>query len=221
MNTRAKLLLGGLTVALVMAAAISSTSAHRLQSSEIIYRSTWGPIEFTAGGVTIRCDATIEHTLHSRTISKVSGLLIGNIDRVQITRPCTGGEAYFLNAVENLEGSIVPFRLPWHVRYASFNGALPRIERVRLQVIELALLLRVTILGMVLNCLYESTEARPAILILNVNTETGRVEGIEAESGSTIPRATGVAACPTTAVWRDRGVARSLTGEVITIRLVA
>jgi hypothetical protein len=213
MRTRSKLLLGALTAALVLAAAVSTASATRLETSSQGIRAVWTALEFTGfgGAFTVRCPVTLEGTLHSRTISKVSGQLVGFVTRAILTESqCSGGTATILTA-----------SLPWHVRYDSFIGALPRITGVRVQLIGAAFRLRVRILGSEVLCLYQSTASGPAFGIFELNGETGRVEGLRADESQGIPRFEGAAACPSRGEFRGRSSVTVLgAATAITVRLV-
>lgn len=68
--------------------------------------------------------------------------------------PCSGGVSHALAET-----------LPWHVRYASFAGTLPRITRIRIQIIEL----QFTLIFSGITCLIKSTPANPAVLDVGVN----------------------------------------------------
>jgi hypothetical protein len=158
MQTCRKLLLTALTASLVLAVMVSSSSARRFALSNQLFRVTWSSLEFTGrepfGGTTrIRCSLTLEGSFHSRTLSKVSGQLVGYVTRAATTRPCNGAEVWILNGIERPTNT-----LPWHIRYDRFIGTLPAIERVRLQLIGVAFLMEIAGIG----CLYESTAARPA-----------------------------------------------------------
>jgi hypothetical protein len=159
MRIRSKLLLTALTASLVFAVMVSSSSARRFALSNQLFRVTWSSLEFTGrepfgGTLRIRCPVTLEGSFHSRTLSKVSGQLIGYVTRAALTRPCNGGEAWILNGIERPTNT-----LPWHIRYDRFIGTLPAIERIRLQLINASFLV---LIGGSIGCLFESTAARPA-----------------------------------------------------------
>jgi hypothetical protein len=133
--------------ALVLATGVSTASARRLSFSSGPFRSVWTSAEFEIreAGV-IRCRLTLEGSLHSRTLSKVSGALVGYVTRASMGSPCTGGELHLLAET-----------LPWHLRYNSFTGTLPAIETVRFQIVGFSLWL----MWFEIRCLYVSTAARP------------------------------------------------------------
>jgi hypothetical protein len=214
MRTRSKLLLGTLTAAIVLAALVNTATARRLEISNTGIRHVWTNLEFTGfGGLFIvRCPVTLEGTLHSRTISKVSGQLIGYITRAIVgpREQCTGGSAVILTVT-----------LPWHINYDRFIGELPRIRGIRLQLLNAGFNITARILGAETTCLFKSTHERPAFGILELNTETGRVENLRADETEGIPRFEGAAACPSSGEFRGRATTTLLGNTTpITIRLV-
>lgn len=111
-----------LTGITMMALAISSASARSLSISNQTFRAVWNPVTLAEPlGGTVSCPMTLEGSLHSRTIAKVSYALIGYITRALSGVPasCTGGEMTILQET-----------LPWHVRYFGFSGTLPNIAAV-------------------------------------------------------------------------------------------
>jgi len=137
MLRRTRLFLAGCCAALVLACAVGVTSARNLSLTSQTFRQTWAPLTMTGtglfeGAVTIRCNATIEGSFHSRTISKVLGSLIGYITMERFAHPCTGGEAWSANGVEVAQGRTLESTLPWHITYEGFAGTLPNITSIRL-----------------------------------------------------------------------------------------
>ncbi len=130
MKTHGKLLLASCAATLLLGLAVGSASATRLEVStqgiRVVFLLTepngGGPLEMSnnVGLPTVRCSLTLEGTLHSRTITKTSGSLIGSV-----TRAGLGGCPL----------SIVAGSLPWHMRYQSFAGALPNITAMTAQII--------------------------------------------------------------------------------------
>lgn len=138
-----KLLLLGLTAALVLGAAIGTASANRIAMSENHFRTVWGILTFEAGigFFNVKCPVTMEGSFHSRTLSKVAEQLIGYVTRVEINNAgCTSGHATVLTAT-----------LPWHIRYDSFTGTLPTIATIKEKLFGTAFLTEAA--GF--NCLYE------------------------------------------------------------------
>jgi hypothetical protein len=117
MPKQGRLLLAGLTSALLMAIAISAASANRLATNEQQVRLIFSPMVFTGEGIEppVRCPVTLEKSFHSKTIAKVLESLIGYVTKVTVGT-CTGGTAR-----ANTE------TLPWHIRYGGFTGTLPNI----------------------------------------------------------------------------------------------
>src|SRR5215213_7620345 len=127
MRTRSKLILAGLTAAILLSFAVGSASANRLSISTRNVRVVWSNLQLEGGGSRIICPVTLEGSFHSSTITKTAGLLIGHISRASVigsTPPCTGGHATVLRET-----------LPWHVTYESFAGTLPRPSRINIQLI--------------------------------------------------------------------------------------
>jgi hypothetical protein len=148
MRTWACGVLAGTTAALVLAVTVGTTSANRLEFSNQPFRASWSSATFTLmeGSGVVRCPLTLEGSLHSRVVSKVVGSLVGYLTRAPSQIVCTGGEFHFLTET-----------LPWHVRYDSFTGTLPRISTVRLRFVGFSLWL----LWFQTRCLYRSTAERP------------------------------------------------------------
>jgi hypothetical protein len=118
MRTRSKLVLVGLGATLLMALAIGSASARTFSISNQNIRVAFTNLELEAEGApTTTCRVTLEGSLHSRTIAKVRGALIGYLTRVS-TNICNNGV------------TILTQTLPWHIRYESFSGILPNITLI-------------------------------------------------------------------------------------------
>jgi hypothetical protein len=152
-------MVGTLAAAGMMAAAVGTASATRLSTSSQGIRAAWTNVEFIASGINVRCPVTIEGTLHSSTISKVSGILLGYVTRAIF------GEASCANG----RARTLPESLPWHIQYLGFNAAagLPEIEKVNVAVLGGTWLALVNILGSNVSCLYRTTAAEPATVSLN------------------------------------------------------
>lgn len=124
MRNRSKLLLAVFAATLFMSVVAGGASARRIEVSWQEYAIKW---EGTAGrwllfgdegGHRVSCEVTLGGSFHSKTISKVSGQLVGHVYRVNVTN-CQGGTAR-----ANAE------TLPWHVQYNSFTGTLPNITSI-------------------------------------------------------------------------------------------
>ena len=108
-----KLLLAVVGATVLLGSLVASASATRLSNSSSTLRATFPTSEFVGAFGTTRCALTLEGSLHSRTITKTAGLLMGYITRATLGT-CTAGSATVLTET-----------LPWHVQYASFTGTLP------------------------------------------------------------------------------------------------
>ena len=178
MTRHCRLILCGLTAAFVLATAAGSASAGKLSLSNRVIRATWAALEFaTEPGFSIRCPVTLEGSFHSNTIRKVIGALVGYITRASVKSDgigCAGGNMTLLQET-----------LPWHIRYNGFQGTLPRIEVVRINIIDFSvLILFETITG----CLFRSTAASPLVGALLMNSGTGQVTGLLLDELGGIPK---------------------------------
>jgi len=147
----------------LLGAVAASGSARSLSLSSRTFRATFLEMTFreeAEGGIAeVECPVTLEGSLHSSTIAKVVGTLIGYITRVEnIPAACTGGSMVLLSTT-----------LPWHIRYESFAGTLPTITSVTVQLIGFSFLMRVSTLFGVVECLYRSTATTPTTMALNRN----------------------------------------------------
>lgn len=151
-----KLLLAVVGATVLLGALVSTASANHLSSSTQTFRGTWARAEFIGGFGTVSCSLTLEGSLHSRTISKTAGLLMGAVTRASVG-PCSAGSATILQA-----------SLPWHVRYASFAGTLPTISSITTNVIGSAFQIREPTFG--ITCLSTSTAESPSTGTYNLNS---------------------------------------------------
>jgi hypothetical protein len=216
MRTRTKTMLCAFTTTLALATAVASVDARRLEFSNQRLRMTWNPLNFSnAGrGFSTNCPVTLEGSFHSRTLSKVSGSLVGYVTRTYVDRAnCAPNLIFFASGMPESEINT----LPWHVRYDSFSGTLPLITEIKLQVIDFRpeIELNSTI------CRFKSTAARPLYLLVTI-TETGRLEKV-LPTTATIPFNEGnPLLCPPEIAISGRGsitLLASATTE-ITVRLV-
>jgi hypothetical protein len=144
---RRRLIALGATV--VIAVFIGLASAARLSFSSQTQRSTWSSYEFESEFGTIRCAITMEGSLHARTFAKVREALIGYVTRVRVQRPCTGGTAWAHSGETNeVLGGTVSNTLPWHIVYQGFEGTLPNITGIQVEVLNSGFLLRFPIAGL-------------------------------------------------------------------------
>lgn len=171
MRNRSKLLLMGLTAAMLLSIGVGSASANRLSTNATAQRIVWTPLTFAStGGSVIRCNVTLEQRFHSATIAKVRGSLIGFITAANVAA-CSGGAVTVLTAT-----------LPWHVRYNSFTGTLPSLTGVNFDLIGTAFRIQPT--GSIA-CLARSTVENPARGTAVISG--GRVTGLRADPTATIP----------------------------------
>lgn len=114
----------GLTfvAALVLALFTSSAFAGRFSLSTQTFTATFTRVDYSGGFGTTECALTIEGSLHSRSMAKVAGALVGYIVRAA-HGTCSRGSATILRE-----------SLPWHIRYRSFFGTLPSISDLDLTV---------------------------------------------------------------------------------------
>ncbi|MGN6188599.1 MAG: hypothetical protein ACTHOE_06850 [Conexibacter sp.] len=109
----------------VMAGLAGTASARNLSINRSNITAVWREMTFTASGLSIRCPVTLSGSIHSSTIAKVAGSLIGYINSATVgTASCSGGSAR-----ANTE------TLPWHVRYRSFSGTLPNITSINTDIV--------------------------------------------------------------------------------------
>jgi hypothetical protein len=191
MHRRTRILLAVLLAALALSAAVATAQARRFELSNQTFRIVWDPIHrltFLEEGelVSVACGVTLEGSFHSRTLSKVCGQLIGYVTKAAVLHTCNGGDAIVLNGVEKLpNGATTPNTLPWHVRYERFEGNLPNISGVTLQLIGASFLVRIPFGGLFIGCLYRSTTASPARGIATVFAPS--VDLFRADEFSAIP----------------------------------
>jgi len=141
-----KLLLAALGASVLLGALVSSASARNLEISNQRIRSTWSSVRFVGGFGEPDCHVTLEGSLHSRTMAKVIGSLIGFITSAILSN-CVNGTATILRET-----------LPWHVRYSGFQGALPNITSLIVHVIGAGFRIRETF-G--ITCLALTSAAEP------------------------------------------------------------
>lgn len=155
-----KALLAVVGASALFGALVGTASARRFSSSSQTFRMMFSRLEWENGFVTTRCPVTLEGSFHAATSAKVSGTLIGYITAVP-RGTCT------VNTV-----TVLSETLPWHVRYTLFEGSLPTISRVTLNVIGFSIKGREAVTEVV--CLSSpSTAERPVRLILRRETVTG------------------------------------------------
>lgn len=210
MRNRSKLLLAAFTATIVMSLAVGSASARRFEVSSQNFRIRWAPLIFAAGGgVSVSCPVTLSGSFHSKTLSKVSGQLIGYVNVAQVGAgepPCTGGTARARTE-----------SLPWHVQYNSFGGSLPRITSVTLTLVGA----RFEIVAAGVRCEAGTTQANPAWGRVTLNA-SGVATEFKALEERTIPLG-GEFLCNFVSPANVAGGTTSVdngAGAAITVRLV-
>jgi hypothetical protein len=139
MGTKASV---GVAAAVALAVGIfaSTAFARNFSTSSQTLRATFREVRVTGAFGNIVCQVTIEGSLHTRTIAKVVGSLVGYITAASLG-PCSAGQATILRET-----------LPWHLRYANFVGNLPNITQFILGIIRFSIRVREPLL----TCLLES-----------------------------------------------------------------
>jgi len=145
-------LIAAVGTAALLSVCVSTAAAGHLSTSSRTLRATFREVRLRLPFGVTNCLVTLEGTLHSSTIAKVAGTLMGYITRAA-GPTCLSGSATILSET-----------LPWHIQYESFTGTLPNILTIRTKVIGFAWRLRepngVT-------CLLRSTAAEPVLLAYN------------------------------------------------------
>lgn len=165
MQTNLKLALATLIALFVLTAAVSTASANRFRISEQEMEIAWNPLSFTNGSsLNVRCHIILLGRFHRATLNKTLGALTGYINHAKIQQPCIGGSVYIYNGeeVNSVLGGTLPSSLPWHITYEGFEGVLPNnITNVRLLFLDSRFLVRATILGIALLCIYKTRLEQP------------------------------------------------------------
>lgn len=207
MLTPPRLFMTALLAALLLALAAGASSANRFSISNRNIRIVWNKINFSDPSgevVNMECDITVEGSLHTGTITKTRGSLIGYITRAPQPQNCAGGSVTILQEA-----------LPFHVRYDSFTGSLPRPSGERLQVVGAAFGVNVGF-----SCLYRSSATEPLFMIDNIEAN-GLITGVRADESTTFPRVEGGIFCPATGRFRNTGRMTGLgTSTNISLRLI-
>jgi hypothetical protein len=168
---KALLAIAGATM--LLGALASAASARNLSASNQTLRVAFREIRFSGVFGNINCTVTVEGSFHQRTQAKVAGSLVGYITRADLG-PCSAGV-----------GTVLRETLPWHIRYASFTGALPNITAFRANAIGVSF--RVT--EPFATCLARSTAESPAVVTFNRDTVTQALT--TAELGGSLPTSCG------------------------------
>lgn len=141
--------LAALAASLLLGALAAPSVAARLSVTGQRIRTTWTRIDLRGAYGTVECELVLESTLHSRTLAKVAGTLIGTVTAANVPRCARGGL------------TILRETLPWHVQYAVFLGTLPLITHVQTYLIGMSYRVREPVFGF--TCLVTSTTRTPTI----------------------------------------------------------
>ncbi|HEX7289754.1 MAG TPA: hypothetical protein VF250_01395 [Conexibacter sp.] len=158
-----KLLLAVAGATVLLGAFTSSAFARNFSFNNQQLRAYFREVRFNGLFGQTNCELTLEGSLHSRTIAKIIGQLIGYITAAHLG-PCVTGTATVLTET-----------LPWHVRYANFVGVLPNITRIDTNTIDASIRVR-TPEGA--SCLSRSTVERPAQAQYNRGIVSGRIRSV-------------------------------------------
>lgn len=209
-----------LVIAGVMLVMLANTaSAQRLSVTNRNFRIVWAPLNLRpepAGGLLVQCKVTMEGSFHSNTIAKVAESLIGYVTRATVASSCEAARMWIYNGTdinEVLGAGVLPNSLPWHVRYESFEGTLPRPTGVRIRLIGMRVLLQSA--GIL--CQYTSSAAQPSKSTALVNSEQ-QLTRLRVDKTAQIPRTEGGIFCPATGVAEGEGEI-TLLGNAFRIRL--
>ena len=152
----------GIVVALTMAFGANIASALRSISiaSPGAIIATSGALTLSEGGGEIICAWTLSGEMLG-SFPKTAGALVGRIrtGRIEIRTCRVGG------LIGSIEEVSVLFPEEWHQRFVDFEGTLPRITGVKLQILRLRWLLKFRALSIQFACLFtvdQSFRARVA-----------------------------------------------------------
>jgi hypothetical protein len=168
-----KLLLAALAASALLSAFAGSSSARSFSTSSQTFRTLFTRLKFSGAFGNITCGVQVEGSLHSRTIAKVAGSLIGYITAATLLA-CSEGTATILRET-----------LPWHLRYESFSGTLPVISWIHIIIIGWSWRIREPLA----TCLGTSTAERPAKIWI-IRESGGALTSDEI--GGTIPTSCGI-----------------------------
>lgn len=210
MHISVRVVLVTLASTLLLANAVSTTFAGRLEVSSQQIRATWSSFEL--GNIitgTARCKVTLEGSFHSRTIRKVERSLIGAITRFNVTA-CTNGRV--------TAGTQVPLG---HLTYESFSGTLPNITTVGFLLSRFAVLFEVQ---EICNGIYGSLDT-DNISLAATREAGGSITSVAPVAGRNILSFThdlgSPAFCPTTVTVNGSGRLTVLNGTaLVTVRLI-
>jgi len=176
MPTKIRITLTALATTLLLATATTTATAGRLSIDDRDFYVFWNDssqrISFNAGGSAIACEVTLLGSFHSNTIRKVTRLLGGTIEHVDVD------EAGCSNGTVDINGT-----LPWHVSYEGFTGTLPAISVVRALLTGLDFLIFNTAASA--RCITDPVNQNIAGNVI-VDTLTGVIDALDAEENPTL-----------------------------------
>lgn len=193
-----KLLLVTVGATVLLSSLVGSASARSFSTTSQSLRRTFREFRFNGAFGNITCELTLSGSLHTRTIAKTVGALIGYINSASVG-PCREGTFTILRET-----------LPWHMRYLAFTGTLPNIITIRENIVGFAFRIREPLA----TCLSASSASSPMVLTFNRNTTTGVLE--TAELGGTIPSSCGINGT----FGSNRGPVTTAEGARITLTLI-
>jgi len=200
---RTKLTLAALTATVAMAFATTSASARNLSISHgRLWNIIWTSFQVKSSGlVAADCALTLEGSFHYTTIAKVAHTLIGHITRTRVGT-CRTGSATVLTG-----------RLPWHVTYEGFEGALPDITGIRVLLFAAQMRLHEPIFGT--ECL-TTTNPERAIGIARLDAGSGNRN----LTALTLDPTPSIRCGSLNVAFEGTGAVRSVENEVLLVRLI-
>jgi len=154
MRSRRRALLGAFAAVAALSTGTGGAAALRSLafSPGGAARAISSALTITGSGQSIICSSTLSLELE-RSIPKTAGALVGRVTRVEVGRPETCTKT---SGIRSLNGFRLELTLPWHVRYQTILGTLPRITGVLLVILRLGWLWDFTdVLGRNFRCLFE------------------------------------------------------------------
>jgi len=142
--------LAAVLLSLASALALGNTLSFRNSLGSRAWGASWS--EFGFGERISRCSLTLEGSLHSNSIVKTRGSLVGYV---------TGGGVSGCGAF--ITATVLTANLPWHIRYKSFSGTLPNISNINFEIVGFEYRIRET--AFLIECLYRSTVERPLNMV--------------------------------------------------------
>jgi len=171
------------TAILLLGLAVSSASARSFSTSAQNIRVTFASVELGASSGTIRCRATLEGSFHTGTIAKVARALIGSVSRAIVAHPCTNGEAWADNGTEAEPLGTAPNKLPFHITYEGFSGALPNISSIILLYSRFSFVVQSSFIGITGRCRYGRAEDN--VSLTSTREVAGAITSISTLAGRT------------------------------------